>query len=99
MGNTLLFAAVEKGDLPRYVAASALMSEIYRQNGDLPSAYRALAEVEHALVAQLGEKARELVRPHILALADSIGRNKFMDMVDNIHRAQHALDRFEREES
>ena len=83
-------AAVAAKDLPRYVGAVALMSEVYQQNGDYPSAYRALAEAESELRTKIGEKAKELVRPHLLALSEKMGRNKFLEMADNVNKAQLA---------
>jgi tetratricopeptide (TPR) repeat protein len=83
-------AAVAHKDLPRYVGAVALMSEVYQQQGDYPSAYRALAEADAVLREQVGETAREMVRPHLLALSQKMGRNKFLEMADNVNKAQLA---------
>ena len=89
-------AAVVKQDLPRYLAAVALMAEIYKQNGDFKSAYRALAESDRSLVERFGEGARDLLRPHLFALADEMGRERFVAMVEDIRRAEAAREEFDR---
>jgi hypothetical protein len=84
--------AVGRQDPTQYLAAVVLMSEIYYQTGDLPSSYKVLAEAEQALVERFGERAKELTRPHLFALADRMGRNKFVELVDNIYKARSALE-------
>jgi tetratricopeptide (TPR) repeat protein len=89
-------AAVKLGDLPRYAAAVALMSQIYEQRGDLASAYRTFAEARASLRDQLGDAARDVLRPHITAFADRIGHTKFAEIAEAVNKAAHARQTFRR---
>jgi tetratricopeptide (TPR) repeat protein len=89
-------AAVKIGDLARYAAAVALMSQIYEQRGDLASAYRTFAEARASLRDQLGDAAREVLRPHITAFADRIGPTKFGEIAEAVNKAAHARQTFRR---
>lgn len=87
-------SAVERKDVPRYVAAAAMMASIYERNGDFASAYRALAEANAGLKEKLGPEVQALVRPHVQALAERMGRERFLEMVDSVQRASLAREDF-----
>jgi tetratricopeptide (TPR) repeat protein len=92
--------AAEKQDLPRYGAAVALMSHIYEQKGDLASAYRTLAEANASLRDTMGDQAaRDVIRPHVEALADRIGPEKFRMIAERVNKAAHAKETFRRRNS
>ena len=88
--------AVSKQDLPRYVAAVALMSGIYERKGDLASAYRTFAEAHAMLREKLGDQARDLIRPPMSAFADRIGPEKFAEIAETVNKAAHARQTFRR---
>ncbi len=89
-------AAVAKQDLARYAAAVALMSQIYEQKGDLASAYRTFAEANAALREEIGPTAKDVIRPHLAAFADRIGRDKFQEIAERVTRAANARAAFRR---
>jgi len=89
-------AAVAKQDLPRYGAAVALMSQIYEQKGDLASAYRTFADANAALRETLGDVSKDVFRPHLVAFADRIGREKFREIAEHVARAASAEKGFRR---
>lgn len=89
-------SAVAKQDLPRYGAAVALMSQIYEQKGDLASAYRTFAEANAGLRELLGEHSKDVIRPHLTAFADRIGRDKFREIAQQVGRAAAAEKDFRR---
>jgi tetratricopeptide (TPR) repeat protein len=89
-------AAVKLGDMSRYAAAVALMSQIYEQRGDLASAYRTFAEARASLRDQLGDAARDVLRPPITAFADRIGHTKFAEIAEAVNKAAHARQTFRR---
>ncbi len=89
-------SAVAKQDLPRYGAAVALMSQIYEQKGDLASAYRTFADANARLRETLGDVSKEVIRPHLAAFADRIGREKFQEIAEQVTRAAHATKDFRR---
>jgi hypothetical protein len=90
-------AAVAHGDVPRYVAAAALMSSVYERNGDFASAYRALAEANVGLKEKLGPEVQSLIRPHVQALAERMGRERFVEMVESVQHAARIRDDFRSE--
>ncbi len=89
-------SAVAKQDLPRYGAAVALMSQIYEQKGDLASAYRTFADANARLRETLGDVSKDVIRPHLVAFADRIGREKFQEIAEQVTRAAHAAKDFRR---
>ncbi len=89
-------SAVAKQDLPRYGAAVALMSQIYEQKGDLASAYRTFADANARLRETLGDVSKDVIRPHLAAFADRIGREKFQEIAEQVTRAAHAAKDFRR---
>jgi hypothetical protein len=86
--------AMTKQDLPRYGAAVALMAQIYEQKGDLASAYRTYAEAHASLRETLGDRAKEVIVPHMNAFADRIGRSKFAEIAQRVNDASHARSAF-----
>jgi anaphase-promoting complex subunit 5 len=89
--------AAKKQDLVRYGAAVALMAQIYEQKGDLASAYRTYAEAHAALREKIGDRAKEIIVPHMTAFADRIGRSKFAEIAEQVNKAAHAWNAFQRD--
>jgi hypothetical protein len=87
--------AASKQDLTQYALAVALMSQIYEQRGDVASAYRTYAEAHAALRDTLGDRASDLFRPHLRALAERIGIERFREIADQVNRAAHARKHFQ----
>lgn len=88
--------AMTKQDLGRYGAAVALMAQIYEQKGDLASAYRTYAEAHASLRETIGDRAKEIIVPHMNAFADRIGRSKFAEIAERVNQASHARSTFAR---
>ena len=88
-------SAAEKQDLRRYVAAVALMSEIYAQTGDYASAFRTVAESYHALRAQLGGDLKPLFEPQLRALADRVGPERLAALSEDAKLARALRDQLE----
>ncbi len=88
--------AVSKQDLVRYAAAVTLMSQIYEQRGDLASAYRTFAEAHATLKDTIGDRATDLFRPHLRALAERIGPEKFRKIAEQVNKAASARKSFRR---
>ncbi|MBK9035013.1 MAG: hypothetical protein IPL61_27745 [Myxococcales bacterium] len=80
------------GDLGRYVAAVGLMSQIYQNHGDYPSAYRTIAESYHALRQVQGDGVRPMFERLIESLRDHMGRARFTKMIDDVSRARRLAD-------
>lgn len=76
------------GDLRRYVAAVGLMSQVYQNHGDFPSAYRTIAESYHALRSLHGDEVKPLFTPLLETLRDRIGPERFTRLVDDVNRAR-----------
>jgi hypothetical protein len=76
------------GDVRRYVAAVGLMSQIYQNHGDFPSAYRTIAESYHALRSLHGDQVKPLFTPLLETLRDRIGPDRFTTLVDDVNRAR-----------
>ena len=88
--------AAEKQDLARYAAAIALMAQIYEQKGDLASSYRTYAEAHASLREIIGDRAKDVIVPHMTAFADRIGRSKFAEIAAQVNKASHARSVFQR---
>ena len=88
--------AVSKQDLPKYGVAVGLMSQIYEQKGDLASAYRTFAEANASLRDVIGERAKDVIVPYMAAFADRIGRDKFAEIAEQVNKAAHARNTFQR---
>lgn len=76
------------GDLRRYVAAVGLMSQIYQNHGDFPSAYRTIADSYHALRSAQGDAVKPLFTPLLETLRDRVGADRFQTLVDDVNRAR-----------
>jgi len=86
--------AMTKQDLVRYGAAVALMAQIYEQKGDLASAYRTYAEAHASLRETIGDRAKDVIVPHMNEFADRIGRSKFAEIAERVNQASHAHSAF-----
>ena len=84
------------GDLRRYVAAVGLMSQIYQNHGDFPSAYRTIAESYHALRSVQGDTVKPLFTPLLETLRDRIGADRFTALVDDVNRARQLAEAAQR---
>ena len=80
------------GNLGRYVAAVGLMSQIYQNHGDYPSAYRTIAESYHALRQVQGDGVRPMFERLVESLRDRMGRDRFSKMIDDVSRARRLAD-------
>lgn len=80
------------GNLGRYVAAVGLMSQIYQNHGDFPSAYRTIAESYHALRAVQGDGVKPMFERLLEPLRDRMGRDRFAKMIDDVSRARRLAD-------
>ena len=74
-------------DLPRYVAAVAIMSELYARRGDHVSAFRTIAEASHALSTATGSDAAPLFREPLARLRDRIGEPRLAKIADDVAQA------------
>ena len=84
-------AAADK-DLPRYVAAVAIMAELYARRGDHVSAFRTIAEASHALTVATGQDAAPLFREPLARLRDRIGEAKLAKIADDVAKANRLAD-------
>lgn len=80
--------AAADNDVPRYVAAVGLMARLYEQSGDHASAYRTIAEAYHGLKSRMTVDPEPLFRPHLDALADVVGPERFRAIVADVNAAQ-----------
>ena len=80
------------GNLGRYVSAVGLMSQIYQNHGDFPSAYRTIAESYHALRAVQGDQVKPMFERLLEPLRDRMGRDRFAKMIDDVSRARRLAD-------
>lgn len=85
-------SAAAGGDLGRYVAAVGLMSQIYQNHGDFPSAYRTIAESYHSLREVQGEQCKPMFAPLLETLRDRMGNERFAKMIDDVGRARRLAD-------
>jgi|GEM_PF-2123467 len=87
---------VSGGNLGRYLAAVGLMSTIYQNHGDFPSAYRTIAESYHALREVQGETVKPMFTPLLDTLRDRMGGERFAKMIDDVSRARRLADELTR---
>jgi hypothetical protein len=80
------------GNLGRYVSAVGLMSQIYQNHGDFPSAYRTIAESYHALREVQGETVKPMFTGLVETLRDRMGPDRFSKMIDDVSRARRLAD-------
>lgn len=83
---------VETNNLGRYIAAVGLMSQIYQNHGDFPSAYRTIAESYHALREVQGDQVKPMFTPLLETLRDRVGAERFAKMIDDVSRARRLAD-------
>jgi len=81
-----------RGDAPRLVAAVGLMAELYGQTGDYASAYRTIAEAYQGLRDATGNDVEPLFRPHLAALRDRMGGDRFDRMIEDVRKARTLAD-------
>jgi tetratricopeptide (TPR) repeat protein len=81
-----------QGDAPRLVAAVGLMAELYGQTGDYASAYRTIAEAYQGLRDATGKDVEPLFRPHLAALRDRMGGDRFDRMIEDVRKARMLAD-------
>ncbi|MEJ7600485.1 MAG: hypothetical protein WKG01_21430 [Kofleriaceae bacterium] len=74
-------------DLPRYVAAVAIMAELYARRGDPVSAFRTIAEASHALSTATGSDAAPLFREPLARLRDRIGETRLAKIAEDVAHA------------
>jgi ATP/maltotriose-dependent transcriptional regulator MalT len=79
-------AAADK-DLPRYIAAVAIMAELYARRGDHVSAFRTIAEASHALSTATGQDAAHLFREPLARLRDRIGEARLAQIAADVAKA------------
>lgn len=85
-------SGVANGNLGRYIAAVGLMSTIYQNHGDFPSAYRTIAESYHALREVQGDTVKPMFTPLLETLRDRMGGARFAKMIDDVGRARRLAD-------
>ena len=74
-------------DLPRYIAAVAIMAELYARRGDHVSAFRTIAEASHALSTATGSDAAHLFREPLARLRDRIGETRLAQIAADVAKA------------
>ncbi len=74
-------------DVPRYVGAVGIMAELYARSGDHVSAFRTIAEANHALGVATGSDATPLFRPHLARLRDRIGEERLARIASDVDKA------------
>lgn len=79
--------AAAEGNGTQFVAAVGLMAELYTRSGDHASAFRTIAEANHALSAATKTDTAPLFRPHLVRLRDQVGEERFAKIVADVERA------------
>lgn len=79
--------AVQEQSLPRYVEAVAMMSALYAKSGDVASAFRTVAEANHALTKQLGKDTTDMFAPVLRILRDQVGSERLQQIAADVGRA------------
>jgi tetratricopeptide (TPR) repeat protein len=85
-------SAAADQDVPRYVAAVAMMAELYARGGDAVSAYRTIVESHRALADATGSDATPLFRPLLAALRDRVGAERLRQIAADVARANELAD-------
>ena len=86
-------AAAAKQDVTQYVAAVAIMAELYAKTGDHVSAFRTVAEAHHALTAATGSDTTALFRPLLARLRDRVGDERLDKIAADVAEANRLADR------
>ncbi|MBL0213156.1 MAG: hypothetical protein IPQ07_04685 [Myxococcales bacterium] len=80
-------AAAAEGNGTQFVAAVGIMAELYSRSGDHVSAFRTIAESNHALSAATKSDTAPLFRPQLVRLRDQVGEERFAKIVADVDRA------------
>ncbi len=84
-------AAVAKQDVHQYIAAVAIMAELYTKSGDYVSAFRTVAESHRALAEATKGDPIELFRPLLVRLRDHIGPERLDKIAAEVATANQLL--------
>ncbi|CAN5871248.1 hypothetical protein BH11MYX2_BH11MYX2_33030 [soil metagenome] len=79
--------AADEQSLPRYVEAVAMMSALYTKSGDVASAFRTVAEANHALSTQLNKDTTEMFAPILRLLRDQVGSERLQQIAADVGRS------------
>lgn len=79
--------AVTNQDVQQYVAAVAIMAELYAKSGDYVSAFRTIAESHRALAAATKDDPVDLFRPLLARLRDQVGPDRLDKIAADVARA------------
>ncbi len=83
--------AAKQGNAHQYVAAVGMMAEMYARSGDITSAFRTLAESNHALSQATGSATAHLFRPYMLRLQEQIGIERLRQVTADVAAANELL--------
>ncbi len=83
--------AANHGDAMQYVAAVGMMAEMYARTGDIASAFRTLAESNHALSQATGSAAAPLFRPYLQRLQQQVGIERLRKVAADVQAANELL--------
>ena len=84
--------AAASGDLQQYVAAVAVMAELYTRSGDHVSAFRTIVETHRALATATRDDPTDLFRPLLARLRDKIGGAKLDKIAADVDQANRLAD-------
>ena len=79
--------AVANRDVRQYVAAVAIMAELYAKTGDYVSAFRTIAESHRALADATKSDSTEYFRPLLARLRDQIGPERLDKIAADVAKA------------
>ena len=85
-------AAAAENNPQQFIAAVGIMAELYSRSGDHASAFRTIAESNHALSAATKTDTAPLFRPHLARLRDLVGEVRFAKIVADVDRANRLAD-------
>jgi hypothetical protein len=85
-------SAAAANDASQFVASVGIMAELYSRSGDHVSAFRTIAESNHALSKATGSDTAPLFRPHLARLRDQVGEERFAKIVADVDRANRLAD-------
>lgn len=92
-------AAAADNNAPQFVAAVGIMAELYTRSGDHASAFRTIAESNHALSAATGTDTTPLFRGHLARLRDTVGEDRLARIVADVDRANRLADEIAKRKS
>jgi len=84
--------AAAEGNASQFVASVGIMAELYSRSGDHVSAFRTIAESNHALSAATKADTAPLFRPHLARLRDQVGEERFAKIIADVDRANRLAD-------